>query len=245
MLDIDEAIEGVELYKQHGGGALVSPTQPETGRDPHGLRRISLATGVPVVMGTAHYLGASQDGESMGSQTVEAIAADFVAEIQDGVVVHQVSCGHSGLVALALLSHLHAQGNPMHRDGGWGVPSGIKAGIIGELGCSFPLHDGERKTLHAAALAQRLTGAAIQVHPGRDATSPMEILRVLQAAGADMTRVVMCHMDRTVFTQEGALEIARTGCYMEYDLFGNYVSGFCEAHTTYFHLWPRCCLWPN
>ena len=118
----------------------------------------------------------------------------------------------------------------MHRDGGWGVPSGIKAGIIGELGCSFPLHDGERKTLHAAALAQRLTGAAIQIHPGRDATSPMEILRELQAAGADMTRVVMCHMDRTVFTQEGALEIARTGCYMEYDLFGNYVSGFCEAH---------------
>lgn len=33
-------------------------------------------------------------------------------------------------------------------------------------------------------------------------------------------------MDRTVFTQGGALEIAATGCYMEYDLFGNYVSGF-------------------
>ena len=30
----------------------------------------------------------------------------------------------------------------------------------------------------------------------------------------------MCHMDRTIFTQEGALEIARTGCYMEFDLFG-------------------------
>ena len=56
MLDIEEAIDGLELYKQHGGGALVSPTGPEIGRDPHGLQRVSLATGVPIVMGTAHYL---------------------------------------------------------------------------------------------------------------------------------------------------------------------------------------------
>jgi|EP01046_Picozoa_sp_COSAG06_P061468 phosphotriesterase-related protein len=134
MLDIDEAIEGVQLYKQHGGGTLVSPTGNEIGRDPHGMRRISLATGVPVIMGTAHYLGAAQDGESMQAVSVEDIAAEFISDIQQGVVVHQ--------------------GNPMHRDGGWGVPSGIRAGIIGELGCSHPLLDGERKALQAAALAQ-------------------------------------------------------------------------------------------
>eukprot|EP01043_Picozoa_sp_COSAG02_P010940 COSAG02_NODE_396_length_23126_cov_282.150258_13_plen_253_part_00 len=139
MLDIDEAIEGVMLYKQHGGGSLVSPTGNEIGRDPHGMRRISLATGVPIVMGTAHYLGAAQDGESMDVVAVEDIAAEFISDIKQGVVVHQ--------------------GNPMHRDGGWGVPSGIRAGIIGEIGCSHPLQDGERKALHAAALAQRATGA--------------------------------------------------------------------------------------
>lgn len=73
----------------------------------------------------------------------------------------------------------------------------VCAGIIGELGCSHPLLDGERKTLQAAALAQRVTGAAVQVHPGRDATSPMAILRELQAAGADLSRVVMCHVRPT------------------------------------------------
>jgi hypothetical protein len=31
-------------------------------------------------------------------------------------------------------------------------------------------------------------------------------------------------MDRTIFTTEGALEIARTGCFMEYDLFGGHVA---------------------
>ena len=208
MDDIEEAIAGAELYKQFDGGCLVSPTGPEIGRDPRGLCRISMATGVHIVMGAGHYVGAAQDSTSMAAQTVAEIADTFVREVVHGVVL--------------------AQGNKMHRDGGWGVPTGVKAGIIGELGCSFPLQPGERKTLQAAAIAQRATGAPIQVHPGRDASSPMQILRELQSAGADLSRVVMCHMDRTVFTQGGALEIARTGCFMEYDLFGNYVSGFCK-----------------
>ena len=46
--------------------------------------------------------------------------------------------------------------------------SGIRAGIIGEVGCTWPLAPTERKSLLAAAVAQRETGAAILVHPGRD-----------------------------------------------------------------------------
>ena len=36
--------------------------------------------------------------------------------------------------------------------------TGIRAGIIGELGCGWPLHDNERKVLLAAAVAQQETG---------------------------------------------------------------------------------------
>ena len=43
----------------------------------------------------------------------------------------------------------------------------IKAGIIGELGCSWPLQDNERKVLRAGARAQQETGAGILIHPGR------------------------------------------------------------------------------
>jgi len=70
------------LFKQHGGGALVSPTGNEIGRDPHGMRRISLATGVPVIMGTAHchHVSAAQDGESTEVVAVEAIAWAIAAE---------------------------------------------------------------------------------------------------------------------------------------------------------------------
>ena len=43
--------------------------------------------------------------------------------------------------------------------------TGIRAGIIGELGCSWPLTDNERKVLVAGARAQQATGAAILIHP--------------------------------------------------------------------------------
>ena len=39
-----------------------------------------------------------------------------------------------------------------------GFASGVKAGIIGEMGCSFPLTRHERVSLQAAALAQKETG---------------------------------------------------------------------------------------
>ena len=102
--------------------------------------------------------------------------------------------------------------------------TGIRAGIIGELGCSWPLHPNERKGLRAAARAQRETGAPITVHPGRDQAAPFEILDVLVEAGADARRVVMGHVERTGFDVPTLLRLARTGCYVEYDWFGEVLS---------------------
>ena len=73
----------------------------------------------------------------------------------------------------------------------------VRAGLIGEIGCSWPLDPVERRALRAAATAQRLTGAAISVHPGRHPDACGQILDVLEGAGADLSRVVLCHMDRT------------------------------------------------
>ena len=98
--------------------------------------------------------------------------------------------------------------------------TGVRAGIIGELGCSWPLTANERKVLRAGARAQQATGAAITIHPGRDETAPREILDVLASAGADLGRVIMGHLDRTIATPETLLDLAASGCYLEYDLFG-------------------------
>ena len=99
--------------------------------------------------------------------------------------------------------------------------TGIKAGIIGEVGCTWPLTDNERLSLRASAQAQQETGAAILIHPGRHPDAPAEILQVLADGGADIERVIIGHLDRTVFDMERLREIAASGCYLEWDLFGS------------------------
>ena len=99
--------------------------------------------------------------------------------------------------------------------------SGVRAGIIGEIGCTWPLASNERKSLSAAAIAQSETGAAILVHPGRHPDAPLEILELLASGGADICRVIMGHLDRTVFEFDALQSIAASGCYLEWDLFGN------------------------
>ena len=96
----------------------------------------------------------------------------------------------------------------------------IRSGLIGEVGCSCPLTDNERKVLRASARAQRRTGAPLMTHPSPPQESPMEIMRVLDEAGADLSRTIMCHIDRTIDSRDALEELARTGCVIEYDLFG-------------------------
>ena len=96
----------------------------------------------------------------------------------------------------------------------------IRSGVIGEIGCTWPLADNERKVLRASARAQRITGAPLLIHPGRDETAPLQIIEVLAEAGADLSRTIMGHLDRTVFLRDTLTQIAKAGCYMEWDLFG-------------------------
>ena len=98
--------------------------------------------------------------------------------------------------------------------------TGIRPGLIGEVGCSWPLTDNERKVLRASARAQRLTGAPLMIHPGRDEAAPMQAADILMDAGADLSRTIMCHIDRTIFTHRILGELAATGCIIEYDMFG-------------------------
>ena len=105
----------------------------------------------------------------------------------------------------------------------------VKSGVLGEVGCSFPLHPNERKVLRATARAQRLTGAPILIHPGRDQSCPAEIMGILQDAGADLTRVIVGHLDRTLFDKKLIKQLAETGCFLEYDIFGQEVSYYPPA----------------
>src|SRR6266852_4504806 len=75
--------------------------------------------------------------------------------------------------------------------------TGVRAGFIGEIGTTWPWTDNQQKVLRASVAAQRETGAALMIHPGRHERLPLAIA------------------DPAVL-----LELAATGVRLEYDLFG-------------------------
>lgn len=102
--------------------------------------------------------------------------------------------------------------------------SGVRAGFIGEVGCTWPWTVNERKSVRAAAEAAKQTGAVLMIHPGRDPAAPEAHLDEVRRVGLDLGRVIMCHIDRTISDGAQLKAIAEMGCYLEYDLFGLEVS---------------------
>jgi phosphotriesterase-related protein len=102
--------------------------------------------------------------------------------------------------------------------GAWGTS--VRAGIIGEIGCQSPWTELEKRVMRGSISAQQQTGASVSVHPGRNPDQPMEIADFARTAGADLSRIIICHIDRTIFDTDRMLRLADIGCVLEFDLFG-------------------------
>jgi len=104
--------------------------------------------------------------------------------------------------------------------------SGVKAGIIGEIPAmtivTDPADSDDVKQLRAAARASRLTGAAITLHQWlRGGESLMKTLDILEAEGADLSRVIVGHVGGDAAAHMPLLEEAiKRGVTLEFDLFG-------------------------
>jgi phosphotriesterase-related protein len=102
--------------------------------------------------------------------------------------------------------------------GAWGTS--VRAGIIGEIGCQAPWTALERRVMQGALIAQRETGAALNVHPGRHPDQPQEVADFIRAAGGVPERTIISHIDRTIFDEDRLLRLADSGVVIEFDLFG-------------------------
>jgi phosphotriesterase-related protein len=102
--------------------------------------------------------------------------------------------------------------------GAWNTD--VRAGIIGEIGCQAPWTEVERTVMAGAVAAMQHTGAALNIHPGRDPDQPQEAAEFVRAHGAVMDRVVISHIDRTIFDLDRLHRLADTGVVIEFDLFG-------------------------
>jgi len=98
--------------------------------------------------------------------------------------------------------------------------TGVRAGLLGEIGTTYPWTENERKVLRAAIAAQRETGAPLMIHPGRHPGMPMELAEFVGKEGGDLARTIMCHIDRTIADVRAVIDLAQTGMWLEYDLFG-------------------------
>ena len=184
LTSVEDAVEELARFRAAGGGCIVDATCADLGRDPAGLVRIAVASGVHVVMGCGHYT-AGYHPPWVAAAAEEAITEAMVRDATDGV------------------------------DG-----TGVRAGVIGEIGLDWPVHPEEARVLRAAVAAQRATGLALLVHPGRNSAAPLDVVRRVLEAGGDPRRLVVCHLDRTLFAERDFAELARTGCWLELDLFG-------------------------
>ncbi|HEY7131844.1 MAG TPA: hypothetical protein VH440_06310 [Candidatus Limnocylindrales bacterium] len=106
------------------------------------------------------------------------------------------------------------------RDATIGVgETGIRAGIIGEIGVDKPWLSAQEERVHrAAARAARRTGLAITTHAVQS-TVGLDQLDVFEAEGADPSRVVIGHCDSNP-SLDYHLGIIERGATVEFDFLG-------------------------
>lgn len=98
--------------------------------------------------------------------------------------------------------------------------SGVRPGIIGEIGVSAEFTPAERVSLHGALLAQVESGLPIEVHLPAWFRRGTEVLDLAEELGVDPAKVVLCHMGPSGpdhAYQEGLL---RRGVWVQYDMTG-------------------------
>lgn len=97
--------------------------------------------------------------------------------------------------------------------------TGIRAGVIGEIGASFPLHANEHKSLMASAIAFRETGVAIQVHTYPWSQVGLEAIEILLRGRVVPEKIVICHAD-VPLEMDYIRAMLRQGVFVEFDNFG-------------------------
>lgn len=103
--------------------------------------------------------------------------------------------------------------------------TGIKAGIIGEIGTSAVMSVDERKVLKAAGIVGAETGKAVHVHTDLYTENGYEIIDILTNEGMKPEKICIDHVDVNLRPDyiRGLLD---KGAYIEFDDFGKefYVS---------------------
>jgi phosphotriesterase-related protein len=98
--------------------------------------------------------------------------------------------------------------------------TGIRPGLIGEIGTSDPLTRSEQKVLQAAAHAGIATGLPVSVHIHPWGWEGAKALQLLRECCMPTARIIINHMN-TAISNDGYLRgLLDAGAYLAFDLFG-------------------------
>jgi phosphotriesterase-related protein len=94
----------------------------------------------------------------------------------------------------------------------------IRAGVIGEIGINGdPLISNELKSMRAAAIASRLTGATILIHLGGVGAEKHKVLDIAAEEGVHLSHVILGHCDGIAADISFLLELLQRGVYIAFD----------------------------
>lgn len=107
------------------------------------------------------------------------------------------------------------------RDLEYGVgETGIKAGIIGEIGIGPEMTELEVKVLRAAARAQKRTGKVLTIHlPGWERYGH-KVLDIVEKEGGFIPKTILNHMNPSMDDFDYQTSLADRGTFLEYDQIG-------------------------
>jgi phosphotriesterase-related protein len=99
---------------------------------------------------------------------------------------------------------------------------GRRPSVIGEIGTGDPIDPVERESLRGAAMAQTELGVPLYVHLHPWARRGLEALDIIESAGGDLERTVLCHLDPQI---RGGLayhaELCERGATIAFDIWGD------------------------
>jgi phosphotriesterase-related protein len=99
--------------------------------------------------------------------------------------------------------------------------TGIRAGIIGEIGTSDPLHPDEARMLWAAGEAQAATRRGLVIHLDPWGRNGHQVLDHVLGAGADPARTMLAHLDPSIADVSYARSLAARGVTAAIDIWGD------------------------
>ena len=113
--------------------------------------------------------------------------------------------------------------------------TGIRSGIIGEVGVGGGLKNNELKSARAAARASRATGAAISFHHAgssrpSDRVEKFTVLDLVASEGGDLNRVIIGHANHIATDIPFVKRLLGRGVYLQFDLFGEVIPRLGRIH---------------